>query len=693
MPPDEQFDLLLKSLADATAETLAGAAGPAAVALLNRLGLLAESAPAEAAQPSFAPGWVGIWEPRPQDGQAAFERAAERAAEWSLWADVARIPPKSARKRVIFLGESVARGYFYDPRFTPAQVLAAMLGTAGVPGGVEVVDLAKNDIGAPDLAELLTSALALEPDLCVIFAGNNWAQAPVSFPDVRERAVVATVLRSAGVAGLKAFFEAQLASQVSGQLQSGLAPLAAAIPVVLILPEFNLGDWRLGGAADAPWLPGDANKRWLHCLTAAQEALAAGRLEEAAAAAARMVALDQGTAASGLTVLAECRRRLGQLEQARELLERARDAHCWDAPPQVPKPLSVVQQALRQGAEAAAIPLVDLPRLFQDWLGGELPDRRLFLDYCHLNAEGIRLAMSAAAERIAPLLGGREVGRETLAGAAPVPDPEVEAEARFAAAIHNAHWGQPYETVLHHCRQAAGPSAKVRAAMREYLDLQTRQAPAWACSSAERLIGLGVASIRRYVLTYNQAKLLDPALLAAIADALEETGVPCRDLLDRLRRAERGLAADRPVNLVDPYYSSSWSDRDWLWSPALYYRAHSPASSFHLICQSSEPAVFRLTCRQPTVADGSEQCQVSINGTEVARLSLSPSWKTFTFLAGPAALRAGLNRVDIAWPLRTGAAEDALRYAADRLERGLPYPLLPTFGEIHSFTAALAPAD
>ena len=87
-----------------------------------------------------------------------------------------------------------------------------------------------------------------------------------------------------------------------------------------------------------------------------------------------MVSLDGGTAASGLTLLADCARRQGRPEEARAFLERARDAHGWDSTPQVPKALSVIQEALRTGAaEAGRIALVDLPRVFDETLGGALP--------------------------------------------------------------------------------------------------------------------------------------------------------------------------------------------------------------------------------------------------------------------------------------------------------------------------------
>lgn len=677
---------MLRAYAASLADAMMSEEGRRGAELMQKLGLLtAGEAPQASARHSQS---IGLWEPRTEDGQAWFVRSEERSAEWSLWADVPRIAPRGERRRVVLIGESVARGYFYDPCYTPAQVLEELL-SAHLPGGVEVIDLAKNDLRARDLEALLASALALRPEAFVVFAGNNWGWAPSVLREGSERNLAAAVLRGEGAPGFRAWREENLASQVASAVRYGLAPLAKRLGVVLVVPEFNLADWTLDGEADAPWLTDGGNERWLFLLGAAREALAGGRLEDAEALAREMVEIDGGSAASGLTLLADCALRRGRLAEARAFRERARDSHSWDCTPHVPKPLAVIQEAFRKGAsEADGIALVDLPRIFGESFPDALPDRRLFLDYCHLTALGIRMAMAAVAERLLPRLGGRSASREELQERAGRPDAATEAEAHFAAAIHNAHWGQPYEVVRYHCGQALAASGGIAEAMACFLDLQTRRAPVWVCESFERLSSPDLRSLRRYYNARHHGKLFDAVLLDAIADGLEEAGVPGRERLEALRRDERGLAAGRPVDFLDEYYRSSYADRSGLWWSSFFYRAYHPVSRFPLVCRSAEePAALELTWRTPAGGEGDAEGAVSVNGSTVAVLRLSPRWTTQRVALDPDILREGLNTIEIRWPLALGSGAAGLERAARDVEQGRPYLLLPAFAEVHSFRA------
>ncbi len=668
---------LLKSLSDEMARMLTGAAGADAILLMERLRLL--STPDKATS-AARPGTIGIWEAKPEGGYA---RSAARRHEWNLWAAVPSIPPKGERRRIALVGESVARGYLYDPEFTPAQALEAS-STAALGEPVEVIDLAKTNLNDQQLTELIAEVPILEPDTLVVFAGNNW-----SAMDKRDLHLAATALRERGALGLKEMREERLVAFID-TLREQLTRLSASLPVVLVVPEINLGDWRLDSVADAPWLaPGD-NRRWLECRAAGRSAFAAGRLDEAAALGREMVELDESTAASGWTLLADCARARGDQMIARSCLERASDAHRLEYTHQTPRTLTAIQRGLRASALPGRIAVVDLPDCFASWLGGAIPDRRLFLDYCHLTAEGIRIAMAATALEVAALLtaGQSLPGLTSLVEASPPPAERVEAAAHFAAAIHSAHWGQTGAFVSYLCHEATRRSAEIAQAMRLYLEVQVRRAPSWTCAATERLAELAPPFLREYIiLQKNEPKLFDPVLLPAIVEALEDNGIPSAAFLDELRQEERSLSG-RPSDLLDHYYRASWADLDWLESPTpfRFRRAHAPISRYPWVCRASREVTFELTCRRGD-ASGPAEFQALVNGAPVAHLSFGPKWSTQRFHAPADMVRPGVNWLEIHWPVDLSKGAEAIEHIARELEHDRVVPLRPVFAELSSLRA------
>ena len=114
-------------------------------------------------------------------------------------------------------------------------------------------------------------------------------------------------------------------------------------------------------------------------------------LELAEALATQMSDLDGGTSSVPLRYLAECRRLAADISAARRYLELSRDAEGWDPSfSYSPRVSSSIQSALRDASSAAGNIVVDLPKILEQHLDQALPNRRVFLDYCHLTAEGYR---------------------------------------------------------------------------------------------------------------------------------------------------------------------------------------------------------------------------------------------------------------------------------------------------------------
>ncbi|MBN3820058.1 hypothetical protein G3N57_27210, partial [Paraburkholderia sp. Se-20369] len=184
---------------------------------------------------------VSIWEEDAATGD--FVRARKHVDLWRFCANVERIGKKQpGRKRVVLLGESVARGFFFDPVYSPAKVLQAQLSHDAQ--AVELVDLAQSNCDPWWLSKTAASTPLLEPDAVVIFAGNNWRVGSLANTSLESFVLDGELI--AEEHGFSTLLDRQLerleafATQVVTQLAS---LVSKGIPVVFVIPEINVADW------------------------------------------------------------------------------------------------------------------------------------------------------------------------------------------------------------------------------------------------------------------------------------------------------------------------------------------------------------------------------------------------------------------------------------------------------------------
>ena len=615
------------------AAALASDEGAIVLARMQRLALAASRAPLPARPDSGLR--LGIWEPiAGDDGSLEFARIATTADEWRYWADVDRIPRKTG-KRVVLIGESVARAYLFDPELTLASMLAASL-------GVEVVDLARTDLIADHLPPLFDALPVLEPDAVVLFAGNNWCGARL---ELEELDLLANAVRAGGFAKSRRVF----LDIIRGRARATLDAIAARLegtPLCVVVPEFNLRDWRSEQSVMAPTLPDIG--RWL--------ALRAAGLAE------DMIAFDGGTSPVSQQLAAEQAIARGDLAVARQRLEGARDAMCGLMTAHSPRCPTVVQEELRSAASRHGFQLVDLPALF-----GPLPDRRLFLDYCHLTGEGLRAAGAAIGNVVATTI-------DVAALPPSEPPAAVASRAHLLAAVHNAHYGQPDEIVRHHADRARALDPGVREFASALAEIVTRRSEPWLCRAWE-VIGRDPQG-RRYlgaIEMLRAPRVADITLATALASAAGGD-----EVVDRLLMEE---APFLPLDLLAPKHRAT-TMRDVIGQglgPMIgFVRATSPRSRFIVYRASGETLTARITVQ----AHG--DVAVVVNGTEAARISAQPHWTTTEF---GLELNRGQNVIELHWPTPQPDVEVEFERAARRLERGLYPEVLVAFGAVHAFTA------
>jgi hypothetical protein len=688
---------LVKPFANRLAELLLGDNVSHALRLIRPVSLLlGQGSEHPDDKLAINPDRVGIWERRREDGQTYFIRRQDAVREYVWWSSLGRIGPKGKKTRVVLIGESVARGYLYDPAFTPSLALEMMLESELGKGAVEVLDLARTNL-AFEARELAISALALEPDALVVFSGNNWGISSLQLPS--DIPYIDTALRGSGVPGLKRFVEMRLGQRVSEVVSDVAAAYKARnVPVFWIVPEFNLADWR-DPVNNAPHLREGANAEWMLKRVQAEEALKTGNDQAASRLAQEMIALDECTVAMGLYILADCEWRRGRLEETRRYLELAKDASVWELPLFAPRPHSTTQRTLREEARRQGNEVIDLPLLFADHLKGEIPDRRLFLDYCHMTSLGIQISMAATAARILHRLKGVGASSSRLASACELPSTTVEAEASFLAAIHNAHWWQPFGIVHYHCLRAVqAGSHHLAQIMQSYVDLQLRRTPMLMCRSAEHIAGMASQIIGSYLLVLNNQQL-DRVLLDAIIASLKTVGIDHSEYRAQLERQEHSVL-HHPTNLLEHYYcSSGMQEKEILWvlprneaktwgRGTDYYKAYWRESKFVFVGEANGRLQLRLTSRLPDITTDNT-ISLFLNGNHIGDANLDRQWNTFDIITEDGAMREGLNEIVIRWPEPLFAGLRRLENAAADLIQGFVPDFFQVFGEIHSLIATV----
>lgn len=664
--------------------------------------------PAHQPTPEDGPRPIRIWQPREVDGELVFERPEPSPLGDHYAAARTLSARKRAHQRVCLLGESTAAGYLYSPHLTPAELLERYLTEVAGNDAFEVVDLARTNERLLSLAETAEAALQLDPDVFVVFVGNNWSllETPETTPyapSVTARQRYAGELLSGGILGPPRRARLDLVGRVRVTLDR-LADLAGDRPVVLLIPEVNLGDWE--SLQPPPWLPGHGTSRWHQLYVQALSRLQNRDFQAVEKVAWEMVDLDGGSNPTPFRLLAHALAARGRDADARDAAISEVDAVHYPllAFLGAPQATSTARELLSRGADEHGFTAVDLRRVFAGATGQALPGRRLFLDYCHLTPEGMKLAMVAATAAVLNVTG--EVGGDgllDLAGA--LPDPQIsqeqEAVARFGAALHTAHRlvavTSKRPILEHWIESALNTSPGIIRAMLELVSVRGAPIPA-ALSVAWRR---NLESDYPLSLQHGWAwPGLDVNVIEAITAVLDRTGVEWdhqpasleveRRLLEHLEPPAAGVDLARGERfLAEPlhrFFPEALAVADLPERATL--RAPWSESGFCLVTAGDRNFELRLVARLPPIPGWSRERRgsvtVALNGMRVGEVSLSERWRREVLRVGRRRLRRGINRVTLTWPPLPPAGTEALTEARRRLETGIVADLHPVFGEVFS---------
>ena len=685
----------LRSAAEQVAGLLSSAEGQDLLVSLQRLGLGGLANAATALAPSLrrtpapaiqngshhlAPpnGPIGPWAPMP-DGQGGIkfvrrDRPGAQAFPYpvAIWADSDSFALKSrAHRRVVLVGESVARGFVLDPVITPAALLQEALDPSQS-NETEVIDLACTGISGQQLLGVVRQSMQLKPEVLVLFAGNNWWN---FYWGLRDHSARHSMLGKS-IADIRSQIEESLATFAQRLLQS-IASLCNAhgVKLVLVIPEFNLLDW-FHEELTPVWISDSALAEWLRQSDLAKTHLAALRGQEMIEAATTMVSLDGGLSAYSLELLARAHLIVGDFAAALRYLEDARDAACWSCEFGTPKCPSVVQEQMRKlGVQYPSVGIVDLPRLLRRNSTHGLPSADYFIDYVHMSPAGLTLAMQAVAIELtgrASAVVGKQASTPTHAAQL--------APAYFFAALHNQHYGQPDATIERLLALSVECNREYITSMVDFIE---EQASPFARGLRAEFVHPQDPAERRFLEVFTFKAGSDTRLRHCVARLARKVGSPYRsDFLTTPLLQVGDTARLTRSRLEDARYPSTFALRD---SERLFTVERQKQTAFRL--RLAAGCDLEITARVPWAnSESDEVVHIVCNGVQTS-VSLGDRWRTVR-IAPLDAARETTVAVDllVLWPLPSLGAQQ--RRFSDDLKRAEEAPsFFVEFGHVAALRA------
>jgi hypothetical protein len=184
-------------------------------------------------------------------------------------------------------------------------------------------------------------------------------------------------------------------------------------------------------------------------------------------------------------------------------------------------------------------------------------------------------------------------------------------------------------------------------------------------------------------------RLADNGGVSSFAVALAQTGVRLPAGLWVLRQSlsevvgpeQTGDCAEVMDLLLGPHCGGQPTAN---WAPSrCHLSATTRRSSLPFPLDRPRAGTLELTCRTPGPATGT--LTVLYNGVAVDALTTGPAWTDHAVALPAATARAGINRIDIWWPIPVTDLPAQIARDAAALARGQFPDVLPTFGQL--FTA------
>jgi hypothetical protein len=452
-------------------------------------------------------------------------------------------------RRILLIGESAAGSFGYGLDYSLAAVIEHQL-NRGKRRAFEVVDLTcVNAVWDGECLEAVRHGMTLQPDLVLVYCGNNEPKALLHFLTMGyiTENPYASAARWAfddddpkkRIAILNRCLEFHFKNLV---LRTVHTCRARGIDVAFIIPECNLADWC--PVEKVPHhIGGETLMSWWDQIERADASFASADYQAALAAYRRAKELDGGMCQRSLHGEGRCLSRLGDGDAAYASFVSARDAGLGPFVEATPAITTGVARAMRETLHALGVPFIDSPDLLRKAAHSGIPDREIFIDYCHLSPRGHEIVGQAAARMIEAQLGVKRPARPRTDSALQ-PTGREAALGALLAALHNYNLSQGIEIVRYWIAESHRQWKGIAPILAFFADhVCTAWRERW---TIERLEDAGPFRALPFYYRFFFARCFyqarfDPELKAAIDDVL---GRPQTQAEASLKAQTRGMLRD-----------------------------------------------------------------------------------------------------------------------------------------------------
>lgn len=409
----------------------------------------------------------GVWEKL--DGE--WVRDSQRYDSWYFWADRHSIPKKRLETtRVVLLGESVARGYLFDPVINLTKIMESHFEQSA--NEIEIIDLARIDMTALGLREAIKAVEVFEPDYLICFAGNNWHQ--MEMLSRADLVILSDIFKTAGLSAVREYIKDSIMHPEIDKILTSFSGLRESCKLIFVIPGFN-------------------ETGWVHDKTCPKS----------------MLWEDQNdcdfNAVFGLPVR------------------------------HTPRCFSFIRIYLKEYFNKHNIDFIDVTDVLLHASPQEPIGARYYIDYCHLNFDGLSLIATEISKRINLNLIEKADFSSNNTFDLGVYNRDFAAS-YFLAAIHNAHYGQPMKTIMRLLEQSVSYAPEVKELFKNFILLSTSSQegkPDWITRSYEQCVNFS-AVIRKYFMlrrSNHESAMYNPLLIGAMTTILGEDHVIREKLL------------------------------------------------------------------------------------------------------------------------------------------------------------------